>query len=270
MSSNSKKNILITGANGLLGYALQQMLCATSYRVYAVTRDDSASRLAGVDYLEIDFSNPWSESSLPDSIDVIIHLAQSSKFRDFPEHALDVFRVNVDATARLLDYAHRSQVQNFIFASSGGIYGSGSHAFKENSPITPVDHLGYYLSSKMCGEMLAQSYAKLFDVKIVRPFFMYGERQNRDMLIPRLVDTIKSNNKITLQGDGGIRINPIHVSDAALALTALVEVKSSMTINIGGPEVMSLREICDCIPKRRRHIPGSPLPDRPQPHPGWN
>jgi nucleoside-diphosphate-sugar epimerase len=53
----------------------------------------------------MDLSSAWSEDKLPSSCDVIIHLAQSPHFRDFPNSALDVFKINIESPARLLDYA---------------------------------------------------------------------------------------------------------------------------------------------------------------------
>jgi nucleoside-diphosphate-sugar epimerase len=84
----------------------------------------------------------------------------------------------------------KSGVGSFIYTSSGGIYGNGNEPFLENTPIVPFGDLGYYLGSKACGEILVQSYANIFQVNVVRPFFLYGPTQKRDMLIPRLFDNI--------------------------------------------------------------------------------
>ena len=82
---------------------------------------------------------------------------------------------------------------------------------------------------------------------VVRPFFIYGPGQKRDMLIPRLFDSVASGKPITLQGDSGIRINPIHVNDAASAVAAILDLNESATFNIAGPEVLSIRDICECM-----------------------
>ena len=67
------------------------------------------------------------------------------------------------------------------------------------------------------------------------------------MLLPRLVDNIGSGKLVSLQGEIGIRINPIHVADAAKALVASLGVSGNQTFNIGGSEVLSLFEICETI-----------------------
>ena len=133
------KNILITGSTGLLGKILIKKLKKLGKSVIAVTNNSKFLKEHGILYKKIDFSKYWSIKDLPQNIDVIIHLAQSLKFRDFPENTLDVFRVNVESTLFLLDYAKKNGIKKFIYASSGGIYDYGKCAFREDSPILPLN-----------------------------------------------------------------------------------------------------------------------------------
>jgi UDP-glucose 4-epimerase len=215
--------------------------------VFAVSRGFSDQALMNVNYIELDLARESWGSVLPSDVDVVIHLAQSDRFRDFPSGALDVFDVNIKATARLLDFAHQVGAKHFIYASSGGIYGNGAEAFNENAAMVSPGQLGYYLGSKACGEILVQSYASLFQVTIIRPFFMYGPRQKRSMLIPRLMDCVASEKPISLQGNDGIRINPVHVTDASAAVVAALDANKSATYNIAGPDVLSIRQISEAM-----------------------
>jgi len=69
------------------------------------------------------------------------------------------------------------------------------------------------------------------------------------MLIPRLIDNVKARRPISLQGEQGIRINAIHVFDSVEVLKNAVEIKKSCTINIAGPDLLSIRQIGDIIGK---------------------
>lgn len=236
----------MTGANGLLGrYAIQSL--RHEYEVYATVYRMPIDPVKDVTYVVMDFSLEWSTDKLPRDLDFIIHLAQSSRFREFPDQSLNIFYVNIDSTARLLDFAWRTKVKKFVYASSGGIYGSSEIAFDENSPIEAHDQLGFYLGSKLCGEILVKNYSKLMDVATLRFFFMYGAGQRRTMLIPRLIDSVRNASPISLQGEDGIRINPIHVSDAFIAVRALLKQSGSYTINIAGPSILSLKQIAEMI-----------------------
>ncbi len=100
------KSILITGINGLLGKSLSQRLASLGMKVTGIVRKQSESSVTTqLRFIEMDLSSAWSEDKLPSSCDVIIHLAQSPHFRDFPNSALDVFKINIESPARLLDYA---------------------------------------------------------------------------------------------------------------------------------------------------------------------
>ena len=240
-----KLNVLITGANGLLGSEICRALVVSGYNVTALYHVNLRENIPFVKYQKVDFTSYHWIDELPTQIDYIIHLAQSSNFRDFPQSALDVFKVNIDSTAQLLDYGRKVGVKQFIYASSGGVYGNGVNPFNENAPLVPFKQLGFYLGSKACSEILVQSYASIFNVIILRPFFMYGPGQNRNMLIPRLMDSVANGKPIVLQGENGILINPIHVKDASSAVLAAMSVQDSSTFNIAGPDILSIRQICE-------------------------
>ena len=243
---NDKKSVLVTGATGLLGtFVLRSLI--KKFEVSALVRSYPESPFLGVKYVIADLESAIDISLLPSKLDVIIHLAQTPKFREFPETARDIFSVNVSSTAQLLDYAKSANVKHFIYASSGGVYGAGSHAFKENSAISSLGQLGYYLGSKACGEILVQSYVSLFQVTIIRPFFIYGPGQNRGMLMPRLMDSVESGTPISLHGSDGIRVNPIHVEDACAAVLGVLGQKVSATYNIAGPDILSIRQIAEAM-----------------------
>lgn len=234
---------IITGAGGLLGRNVVNILAHAGHQVFAMVRSEERKPLAGVTYLVEDLARQGWESRLPKESDVVLHLAQSSKFREFPESAGDVFGVNVQATFRLLEYARSSGARQFIFASSGGVYEASDSPKSENQPIAGPRELGFYLGSKAAGEILCQGYAGVFKTVILRPFFMYGPGQKRSMLIPRIFDAVTSGSPVLLQGRSGMTFNPIHVSDAAKACVAAIQLDESLVVNLAGPETLTLREL---------------------------
>lgn len=242
------KNVLITGCNGLVGFELAKLLLNVSeHRVFGLSRSKPEISDANFTHLPIDFTEPGFESALPDKVDIIYHLAQSEHFREFPGKAKNIFDVNTYSTLALLEYCRKKGGKKFVYASSGGVYGTAEHGFTEEDSIASNDDLGFYLGTKLCSEILVGNYSNFFDVVIGRLFFVYGKRQRKTMLIPRLIDNIRAGNPVSLQGEAGIRINPIHVSDAALALQKLLDLKGSHKINIAGSEILSLKEIAEII-----------------------
>jgi UDP-glucose 4-epimerase len=237
-------NILITGCNGLVGETLSKELNKnSSLNLYGLGRTDKGH----INTIVLDLNTNWSENQLPQKIDIIIHLAQSEKFREFPESSLEVFNVNTISTLKLLDYARKAGASKFIYASSGGIYGNSNVGFNEDDLVVNKKDLGFYLGSKFCSEIIAENYNTFFDIIILRFFFVYGKEQKSSMLIPRLLNNILQEKEIVIQGNDGIKINPVHVDDASKAIIKCLDIKGSHKINIAGPDVLSLREICEII-----------------------
>ncbi len=244
----NRRRIVVSGAGGLLGTRVIELLC-DNYEVHALIHSEPISRVGSVVYHLIDLSDGQVFQTLPHRVHAVIHLAQSSKFREFPESALNIFNVNVAATARLLEYARSAEASIFVYASSGGLYGGGEGPFQERSPVLTSDNLGYYLGSKVCGEVLTRSYENIFTTIILRFFFIYGKRQKRTMLLPRLMDNILMEHPIKLDGELGIKINPIHVDDASAAVLRALTLKANSLFNICGDDVFSIKQIADAMGK---------------------
>ena len=253
MENNDQKVCLVTGASGLLGSHLLPLLCR-SFSVFAIT---SQARPPPVDndvtWLCIDLSCDHWESQLPKKIDHVVHLAQSNRFRDFPQEALHVFQVNTVSTIKLVIAAKERGALSFIYASTGGVYGNNKEECFVEEQLTT--NLGFYPASKLSAEVCLESFRQYLSVWIIRPFFIYGENQNRSMLLPRLVDAVANGKPITLQGENGLFINPIHVSDAAAMVAKCVGKLHGCTINMAGPETISLKEICLIIGEKLKKKP---------------
>jgi UDP-glucose 4-epimerase len=246
------KKCLITGATGLVGTALWKTMVQAEqrYELYLVCSPQSkvAQPLPShVHVIEADLAQPHFTAVFPAQVDAVVHLAQSRHFREFPEKAEEIFAVNTMSTLQLLEYCRRAQVQNVVIASSGGIYGVDHEVCHETLPLTHHKNLGFYATSKLCAETLVEHYEAFFNIVTLRPFFIYGPAQQRHMLIPRLIESVKQGKSVTLQGNEGLQINPIHVLDAVRAVLAALQLSRSEKINIAGPEILSLRYLCEMI-----------------------
>ena len=235
---------LVTGAAGLLGRATVDALADDGVEVHALVRRADQGHRADVTWHEVDLAAPIDSAALPGRIDAVLHLAQAREFRDFPASAMTTFGINVVSTATLLDWALRVGAANFVYASSGGVYRpQPGIALTEDAPLHEPAKAGHYIGTKLASEALVGAYAGQFSTAILRYFFIYGPGQERSMLIPRLYDRVARGEAISLQGEAGMRINPVHARDAAAATAAAARLAQSVTANIAGPEVVSLRDI---------------------------
>lgn len=233
---------LVTGATGFVGRALLPRLAERDEVVALGRRAPDATE--NVHWARQDLTHPLDESALPKRLDAVIHLAQSDRYREFPDGAEDMMEVNVAATVRLLDYCHRAGGTTFVLVSTGAIYAPGPRAVSEGDPPRPGN---FYAASKLAAEEVAAPYRALLRVQIIRPFFVYGPGQQANRFIPGLLARIRAGEPVQLAGNDGIRLNPIYIDDAVQLLLGALTLEGFETLNMAGPSVHSIREIAEMI-----------------------
>jgi UDP-glucose 4-epimerase len=235
--------LLVTGGTGFVGGHLLAHL-ADRHELFAIARRPPPPDIAdGATWIEQDLRR-FDPGALPQRVDAIIHLAQSPHYREFPAGAPDVFSVNVASTFGLLEYARAAGARAFVLASTGGLYGYHRRAIREDEdeprPTT------FYFRSKRSAELIAAAYSELLSVIVLRFFFVYGPGQTR-MLIPTLIDKVAHGEEVVVEGDPGLRINPIHVEDAVRVFEPALELGGSATFNVAGSEEITISALVRLI-----------------------
>jgi len=238
------KRILITGGTGYLGKHLVKRLVKDN-EVFCITRTkNKIYKNNNIKWILCDLSKKIDFKDFPKDIDIIIHLAQSRKYKQFPDEALDIFSVNTYSTLQLLDYGRRIGIERFIYASTGGVYTpKNDERLRETEYITPIN---FYALSKFTSEQLAKFYTGYFDIAILRYFFVYGPGQ-KGMLIPNLIESVQTGKPIIIYNKNGIKITPIYIDDAVEATIRALNVQGYEIINIGGKEIVSIKDIAEII-----------------------
>lgn len=183
------KNILITGATGLIGTALVDVLMArpeSEFQVYAAGRNETRAKERFVEYthrknfhfLKYDVLSP-----LDSNVDFhfIIHAASNASPNDFATHPVEVMKSNLIGVCNLFDYGLKHGLERLLYISSGEIYGQGDGSDFDESHSGYVDTTlprSCYPSSKRAAETLCVSYADEYgvDVVIARPCHIYGPK----------------------------------------------------------------------------------------------
>jgi UDP-glucose 4-epimerase len=230
--------IVVTGAGGFLGRHLVAEL-GSRHELVALTRRPPEPELRGLARWVIGDLRELDVSALPDRIDAVIHLAQSSRYREFPAGAEDMFAVNVASTFALLEYAREAAASTFALASTGGVYGYSAEPVTESDQPRPTT---FYFRSKLAAEALVEGYAEHFRPLTLRFFFIYGPGQKR-MLIPVLAAKVAAREDIVIEGDPGLRINPIYVEDAARVFEPALASGATGTFNVAGDEQVTISEL---------------------------
>ncbi|MBW2489761.1 MAG: NAD(P)-dependent oxidoreductase [Deltaproteobacteria bacterium] len=231
--------ILITGATGYIGRSLVSTL-RIKYDLVCFVR--SAKKLDVSDKVQViqgDLTDLNFRKLLPKDIDTIIHLAQANA--SFPDRANELFSVNTTATQRLADYAYETGVSHFIHFSSGNVYSKSVSPLLETSPRKSID---FYSLTKNTSEDLLRCYEDVFNISIFRLFGPYGPGQN-NRIIPKIINLVRERKTITLYNDGQPRINPIYIDDLIRIIDICLSLKGYNVFNVGGPKVLSIKDIAE-------------------------
>jgi nucleoside-diphosphate-sugar epimerase len=144
---------------------------------------------------------------------------------------------------QLMDRAARSGVNQFIYASSGSVYGvKDEEQVTEDLTLEPISE---YNKTKMVAERVALSYAKEMDVSIIRPATVCGlsPRMRLDVSVNMLTMQALVNKKITIFGGDQVRPN-IHIDDITdLYVSILSEPEVYRGVFNAGFENISIMDI---------------------------
>jgi nucleoside-diphosphate-sugar epimerase len=237
------KRVFIIGSRGFIGSRLVSKLSTHGYAVSTWSTADlhtsSPQMLSGSIHESIE---------IPERTDIVIYLSQSPHFRSL-ECAHHVLNVNAVSPVTLALKARSCGAGQFVYFSTGSIYLPSLCAIKESFPL---DRSSLYSLSKIHAEEGLHLLRNSLDIKILRPFGVYGQGQV-GRLIQTIRDRIATSTAVELDRDetssihDGLRISLMHVNDAIEYILQVLEIPGNVTVNLAGPHSYSIRSISDLI-----------------------
>ncbi len=178
----SGKTAFVTGATGLLGSNLCQLLKEQGWQVKGLVRSiDKAKRFLGssaVELIQGDMENVPAFAQALKGVDVVFHTA--AFFREYyqPGHHWEKMkRINVDATMELLQAAEARGVGRTIFTSSSGVIQTyPDRAATETAPYSKFAQKNLYFKTKVLAEREIYRFldTSRMDVVMILPGWMMG------------------------------------------------------------------------------------------------
>ena len=218
---------LVTGGAGFIGSHLVDSLLRDQYRVTVLDNFDPfydrSIKLGNIAQhqtlrtwrlIEGDIRDAAVVNSVPDDVDVVVHLAAAAGVRPSIADPVRCQEINVAGTHNLLELARARGIRQFVFASSSSVYG-----VNPNVPWSEDDHvlrpISPYASTKISAELLGHVYAHLHGIRFLalRLFTVYGPRQRPDLAIHKFARLILDGRPIPLYGDGSTRRDYTYVDD---------------------------------------------------------
>jgi len=202
-------NILVTGGCGYVGTVLVPKLLVAGHNVTVIDTLWFGNHLAEHKNLEVIQGEIREVEKIPlKGVDIIIHLASIA---NDPCSDLDpklTWEVIALGTMQLADHAVRKGVKQFIYASSGSVYGiKHEDQVTEELELTPITE---YNKAKMVAERVLLSYSDKIHMQILRPATVcgYSPRMRLDISVNLLTIQALTKGVITVFGGSQTRSIP--------------------------------------------------------------
>jgi dTDP-glucose 4,6-dehydratase len=227
--------IVVTGGAGFIGsnfinHVKEKMEC----EILCVDKLTYASDIKNIkvdfDLLEKDICEV-TPSDLGD-YDYLVNFAAETHVDNSIDDGRPFIRSNVEGTFNLLECARRNKnLKKFIQISTDEVYGDMQDLYDkkrflqasagEDSPIAPSS---YYSASKAASDFLILSANRTFGVPylITRTCNNFGENQNEEKFLPKILKSIKEDKVIPVYGDGSQVRQWIHVEDNVRIISDLM------------------------------------------------
>ena len=205
--------ILVTGGCGYVGTLLTERLLNEGHDVTVVDIQWFGNYLKPHKQLKVireDIRN--TDNISMEDIDVIMHLANIANDPCSDLNPKLSWEVNALAAMQLVEKAIKNGVRQFIYASSGSVYGVKEEPeVTEELSLVPISD---YNKTKMVAERVLLSYQDKICIQIIRPATVcgYSPRMRLDLSVNMLTMQALSKRKITVFGGDQTRPN-IHIND---------------------------------------------------------
>ena len=205
--------ILVTGGCGYKGSVLVPTLLEKGHEVISIDTQWFGNYLNAHSKLKNLKSDVRDiETSTLKGVDVVIHLANIANDPAVELNPNLSWEVNVLATQQLIEKSRKEGVKQFIFASSGSVYGvKDEDKVTEDLDLVPIS---VYNKTKMIAERVLLSYKDEMVVHCIRPATVcgYSPRMRLDVSVNMFTYQALKNGKMTIFGGNQTRPN-IHIKD---------------------------------------------------------
>lgn len=234
--------ILITGANGLLGYKLVQLLTSKADVItIATARKKPADLPTGIQFAELDITNKAQTLNVVTAAkpDVVIHAAAMTQVDQCETEREKCWSANVHGVENIIQACAQANA-HLVHVSTDFIFDGTYGPLDESAIPNPVN---YYGESKLAGEKLIQQ-SKINWV-ILRTVLVYGvtpdmSRSNIVLWVKKSLEEGKTINVVNDQWR-----TPTLAEDLAMGCYLAASQKAKGIYHISGSEMLTPFEIAN-------------------------
>jgi UDP-glucuronate 4-epimerase len=244
------KKILITGMAGFIGFHLAKLLQKSDYQIVGIDNlndyYDPNLKLArlkelGLNTESIDYNKVIDSDNitfikldltdLPNltllfekhQFDYVVNLAAQAGVRYSIKNPQSYVDSNITGFLNILECCRACPVTHLVFASSSSVYGMSKQIPYHEDHV--ADHpLSMYAATKKANEMMAHTYANLFEVPCtgLRFFTVYGPYGRPDMAPMIFTKAIQEERTIEVFNNGEMHRDFTYVDDIVESMQLLI------------------------------------------------
>lgn len=250
------KTAIVTGCSGFIGSNLVDRLLNKNIKVIGLDNFKTgkikflcnAQKNKNFKLFNIDLKNLKKNSKcFKNQIDIVFHLAANADVRYGlfnPKRDVDQ---NIINTFNVLEACKFNKIKNFVFSSTGSVYGEAHMIPTSEKEAFPIQ-TSIYGASKVAGEGLITAYATGYNIKcwIFRFVSILGPRYTHGHVYDFYKQLKKNKNKLKVLGNGEQKKSYLHVEDCINAMLIAIK-KSKEDINIYNLGTESFCKVNDSI-----------------------
>ncbi len=258
--SFKNKSVLITGSSGFIGNAFFNRIIELSpsqIQLLDIQQPKHSQQVFvdkhdNIDFIQADIRDINEYSHRLKSIDVIIHFAAQPSVPISTDLPYFDFDVNVIGSMRMLEFARKNDIDEFVFAASGGtIYGeTDSIPTDEFERLNPISNYG---AAKAAFEMYLRSYASLYSMKTTSLRFgnIFGPGSTHGVMYDFYRKLKNNPDTMQILGDGNQKKSYLYIDDCidGFILAASRSDSGFQEYNLSGVNSVSVTEIAELVSK---------------------
>lgn len=229
--------LLLTGANGFLGFYLSELLLTAGHELLATGR--GACRLPfenrkGFSFLPMELTDPKQIQERVHHFrpDHIIHAGAIGKPDDCELQPQLANQINIEGTRHLLNAAQTTGA-SFCYISTDFVFDGIKGNYREEDLRNPVNHYG---KTKLEAELLTEKFEGPWS--IIRTVLVYGKPMTgRSNLLSIVHEKLAIGEEYKVVNDQ-VR-TPTYVGDLAKGIVSVIDKKATGIFHISGAEVMT-------------------------------
>lgn len=233
--------VLLTGANGFLGYYLTEQLLWKGHDVIATGKGDCRLPFTAdknFTYASMDFTDPFAVHDVftEYSPEVVVHAGAMSRVDECEQNQWKAYMANVEGTITMLLNAEGKK-SFFVFVSTDFIFDGRQGMYKEDDAPGPVN---FYGRTKLEAEEAVKEYE--YGWAIVRTILVYGKpHSGKDNILTIVKTKLEKGEEYNVVNDQ-VR-TPTYVEDLAAGIISIVENKATGIYHIAGEDVLTPYEM---------------------------